>query len=166
MIRVVNAFVWHACSVLLISWLSILIIGRIYDFHNAYIAFIEQVKSEAWLLQQCQDDHFYHNMAYHTDVCATVKENSNISPILYSLNHSARTLKLCGLYDCTEFAAILWTGGIPVVLCLVMLYICTPSFLLPAMRSEFDRRREASIVRRSSPNINRHPLDPSRVKTV
>ena len=166
MIRVLNAFLWHSSSVVFISWLSVLIIGRIYEFHNAYIAFLDQVQSEAWLLEHCQDDHFYHKMAYHTDVCATVKANSNTSPVLYAMNRSVKTLKLCGLYDCTDFAAVLWTGGLPVALCVIMLYVCTPSFLLPVVRAEFQRRREATILQRCSPVLKHHPLDPNRVKNV
>lgn len=66
MLKILHAFLWNASSIMLISWLSMLIIGRVYEFHRAYIGFLSQVESEKWLLQHCEDDHFYHNMAYHT----------------------------------------------------------------------------------------------------
>ena len=103
---------------------------------------------------------------YHTDLCATVTANSKISPTLFALNASARTLKLCGFYECGEFAALVWSGGFPVLFCLFMVYVCTPSFLLPVMRSEFERRREAAFVRQCSPALQPHPLDAKRVKMV
>ena len=92
--------------------------------------------------------------------------NSRLSPVLYALDASARSLKLCGFYDCGEFVALLWAGGFPVLLCLFMVYVCTPSFLLPVMRSEYERRREAAFVRQCSPALQTHALDSKRVKMV
>lgn len=164
MLKILNAFVWNASSVVLFSWLSVLVISRIYEFHSSYISFITQVESEQWLREHCDDDHFFHNMAYHTDVCETVRTNSQISPVLYAINHSMSTLKMCGLYDCGDVAAIVWTGGFPVICCMLMLYVCTPSFLLPVVRSEFDRRREATFMQQCSPLVRSHPLDTARTK--
>lgn len=165
MLKILNACVWNASSVMLISWVSVLVISRIFEFHSAYISFITQVQSEEWLRQHCDDDHFYHNMAYHTDVCETVRTNSQMSPVLYAMNHSMSTLKMCGLHDCADIAAIVWTGGFPVICCVFMLYICTPSFILPVMRSEFDRRREAAFLQQCSPHVRSHPLDAARANT-
>ena len=95
-----------------------------------------------------------------------MKANSKISPTLFALNESARTLKLCGFYECGEFAVLVWSGGFPVIFCLFMVYVCTPSFLLPVMRSEYERRREAAFVRQCSPALPPHPLDTTRVKIV
>lgn len=156
----------NAVAVIFFSWLSILIIARIYDFHVSYIKFLNQIESETWLRVQCESDEFYHNMAFHTDVCESVRANGQISPALYALNHSLSNMKLCGLYACSEVITLIWTGGFPVLFCFALVYICTPSFLFPLARSTYERHRDASFVRKCSPMLKYHPLDSTHVKNV
>jgi len=143
----------NACSIITVSWVSILIVGRIYDFHVAYISFIERTKSEEWLLEHCQDDHFFHKMAYHTDVCAMVVGNSIIWPSLYGINESMSKMKLCGFYDCTQLLQIVYSGGVPVMLCIVLLYIVTPSFILPLLQRMYYAYCENVLMAKCSPDI-------------
>jgi len=145
----------NACSIITVSWVSILIVGRIYDFHVAYISFIERTKSEEWLLEHCQDDHFFHKMAYHTDVCAMVVGNSIIWPSLYGINESMSKMKLCGFYDCTELLQIIYSGGMPVVFCIVLLYIVTPSFILPLLQRMYYGYCEKQLMTEYSPFFHR-----------
>ena len=145
----------NACSIITVSWVSILIVGRIYDFHVAYISFIERTKSEEWLLEHCQDDHFFHKMAYHTDVCAMVVGNSIIWPSLYGINESMSKMKLCGFYDCTELLQIIYSGGMPVVFCIVLLYIVTPSFILPLLQRMYYGYCEKQLMTEYSPFFRR-----------
>jgi len=141
----------NAVSIITISWISMLIIGRIYDFHVSYIAFLEQIKGESWLLQQCEDDHFFHNMQYHTDVCATVLSNSLIWPSLYAMNYSTTNMKMCGFYNCSTLFSIVYQGGFPVVISVFLFYIFTPSFLLPFIQSTYERYNHALFVDKCSP---------------
>jgi len=143
----------NACSIVSVSWISILIVGRIYDFHVAYISFIERTKSEEWLLEHCQDDHFFHKMAYHTDVCAMVVGNSIIWPSLYGINESMSKMKLCGFHDCSTLLGIVYNGGIPVMLCILLLYIVTPSFILPLLQRMYCVYCENTLMAKCSPNI-------------
>ena len=151
----------NACSIITVSWISILIVGRIYDFHVAYISFIERTKSEEWLLEHCQDDHFFHKMAYHTDVCATVVDNSIIWPSLYGINESMSKMKLCGFYDCSHLLHIIYSGGVPVMMCVVLLYIVTPSFILPLLQRMYYVYCENVLMAKCSPSIRTsiHPRD-------
>ena len=119
------------------SWISILIVSRIYDFHVAYVSFLEQIKLEKWLLQHCQDDHFSHNLQYHTNMCKKVVENSQIWPSPYGINPNASKMKLCSLYDCRTLCSIIYDGGIPVMICIFFLYIVTPSFILPLLQRTY-----------------------------
>jgi len=151
----------NAVSIVTISWISILIIGRIYDFHVSYISFLEQIKTESWLLQQCDDDHFFHNMKYHTDVCATVLANSLIWPSLYAINYSMANMKLCGFYDCTTLLGIVYNGGFPVIFCVFLFYIFTPSFLLPCIQGAYERYNHALFVDKCSPIINNRNKKPA-----
>jgi len=152
----------NVCSVLSVSWVSILIVGCIYDFHVAYVSFLEQIKSEQWLLQHCEDDDFFHNMQYHTDVCRDVVANSNIWPSLYAINQSASKMKLCGLYDCGALFSIVYNGGIPVMVCIFLLYIVTPSFILPILQRTYHCYCEQNIMAKCSPIYKQsktsHPL--------
>ena len=143
----------NACSIMTVSWISILIVGRIYDFHVAYISFIEQTKSEEWLLQHCQDDHFFHKMAYHTDVCVVVVGNSIIWPSLHGINESMGKMKMCGLYDCSTLLSIVYNGGVPVLLCIFLLYIVTPSFILPLLQRMYYIYSENTLMSRCSPSL-------------
>jgi len=143
----------NACSIISVSWISILIVGRIYDFHVAYISFIERTKSEEWLLEHCQDDHFFHKMAYHTDVCDLVVGNSIIWPSLYGINESMSKMKLCGFHDCSTLLGIVYNGGIPVMLCILLLYIVTPSFILPLLQRMYYVYCENTLMAKCSPNI-------------
>ena len=146
----------NAISILTISWISILIVGRIYDFHVSYISFLEQIKGEMWLLQQCADDHFFHNMQYHTDVCATVVANSLIWPSLYAINYSLSNMKLCGFYDCNTLCTIIYSGGFPILVCFFLFYIFTPSFLLPLLQGTYERYNHSVFVAKCSPIIKQN----------
>jgi len=143
----------NACSIISVSWISILIVGRIYDFHVAYISFVERTSSEEWLLEHCQDDHFFHKMAYHTDVCAKVVGNSIIWPSLYGINESMSKMKLCGFHDCSTLLGIVYNGGIPVLLCIMLLYIVTPSFILPLLQRMYHIYCENVLMAKCSPHI-------------
>ena len=138
---VYNAMV-NSSTILVVSWISVVFVGRIYDFHQIYIKFIDQTNSEKWLLEQCSDDHFFHNMAYHTDVCMQVFTNSQLSPLLYAINASMQNLKMCGIYDCSTVLQMLYTGGIPVFICVILLYVLTPSFLIPWIHVAYARHEQ------------------------
>jgi hypothetical protein len=145
-----NGFV-NSSTILVVSWLSVMFVGRIYDFHQIYIKFIDQTNSEKWLLDQCTDDHFFHKMAYHTDVCAQVFANSQVSPILYAINGSMQNLKMCGLYDCVTFLNLLYTGGVPAFFCLVLVYVLTPSFLIPWINMAYNQHEQRRFDINCSP---------------
>jgi hypothetical protein len=143
----------NSITIVFVSWLSVLLVGRIFDFHQMYIKFIDQINSEKWLLEQCQQDHFFHNMAYHTDVCTQVLTNSKTSPILYSINASMAQLKMCGFYDCFTFMSLIYQGGMPAILCLVLVYVLTPSFLIPWMHIAYNKHEQRRFDIQCSPQV-------------
>ena len=150
-LRLARELILNSVSVLSVCWVSILVVARIYDFHTAYIHFIQQIAGEDWLHQQCQDDAFFKNMQYHTDVCEQVVQNRQTSPVLYALNASMQQMKLCGLSDCQTLVMTLYTGGSPVLISLVCLYIFTPSFLLPLAQRCYEKHQHRSLMRRCAP---------------
>jgi len=145
----------NACSIVSVSWISILIVCRIYDFHVAYISFIKGTKSEEWLLEHCQDDHLFHKMAYHTDVCAMVMGNSIIWPSLYCIDKSMSKMKLCGFHNCFTLLGIVYNGCMPVMFCILLLYIVTLSFILPLLQRMYSAHCENSLMAKCSPSIRK-----------
>ena len=156
MLRILYEILRNAGCVFTISWVSVVLVGRVFDFHQAYLSFIEQIKSEKWLLEQCHDDHFFHNMAYHTDVCATVVSNSQISPTLFAVNTSMSQMKMCGFYDCLSVVKMIYTGGVPIIFCFILLYILAPSFLLPLAQNMYEKRVQNILHQRCSPLLSRN----------
>jgi len=155
MVRLIQEIARNAACVMTVSWISVIIVGRVFDFHRSYVAFTEQTRSEQWLLGRCQDDHFYHNMAYHTDVCALVVSNSQISPTLFAINASMAQMKMCGLYECSTVLLMISTGGVPLVACCVLLYVMAPSFLLPLAQDMYEKRAQTLLQRRCSPLLHK-----------
>lgn len=57
-----------------VTWISAILVARVYDFHLSYLHIIDKTKKEEWLLDQCKDHEFFHNLAVHSGsslhVCA------------------------------------------------------------------------------------------------
>jgi len=152
----------HAAGVLVVSWLSVVLVGRVYDFHRAYLLWLEQTRSERWLLEQCRDAAFFRSLASHTDVCAQVVANSAVWATLHAARASIAQLKMCGFCDCATAAHTVYTGGVPAVCCLMLLYVLTPSFLFPAVQGLQARRAQALLQARCSPLLRSHGKAPPR----
>ena len=158
-------------SFLSVCWVSVVLVGRIYDFHTAYIQFLQKIEGEAWLFDKCQEDHFFKNMQYHTDVCEQVVSNRSISPVLHALNTSLQHMKSCGFTDCVTLLGSIYAGGVPVVVCLACLYIVTPSFILPLLQRMHEGYAQRRFLQRCSPLVRGegrgwHVLAPDKPKMV
>lgn len=149
--QILRHVVQNAVNVLLVTWISTICVGRIWDFHRAYIEIIDKKNTEEWLRTQCQDDYFYHKLAYHSTLCEEVANNAKISPVLYAISESAAQMKMCGLYDCTSLLAMISAGGFPVLICIFLVYVLTPSFLLPFLQNSYERYSSYSLDQRCSP---------------
>ena len=137
--------------VFMVTWLSTILVGRVFDFHFAYVQFMDQKNKEEWLRTQCESDEFYHRMAYHSDLCEQVANNAKISPVLYSLNESMGQMKLCGFYTCEALFKLVLQGGTPVIICMVLLYLLTPSFIIPIIQNGYSNYCVQQFNRRCSP---------------
>jgi len=141
-----------ACAVLM-TWLSVVLVGRVYDIHRAYLQWLERARGERWLLEQCGDAAFFRGLASHTDVCAQVVANSRVWATLHAARASLAQLKMCGFCECAAAAHMVYTGGAPVVCCFALLYVLTPSFLLPALHGLHARRALHLLHARCSPQL-------------
>jgi len=101
-------------------------------------------------------------------VCKEVVENSKIWPSLCGINQSASKMKFCGLYNCGALFSIVYNSGIPVMICIFLLYIVTPSFILPLLQRTYYAYCEQNVLSRCSPVYRQahahalpqyHPID-------
>lgn len=156
----------NALGILFVCWVSMIVMARVYDFHTAYIHFVQQIESERWLHTQCADAAFFQNMQYHTDVCEQVMQNRETSPVIYALNASLQQMKLCGLTDCTTLAGTVYAGGTPLLASVLCVYIFTPSFLLPLAQGWYERHQQRSLLRRCTPTYAHLQTSDQRIKYV
>lgn len=162
---------FNLCSLVTVCWVSVLLVGRLYDFHTAYIQFLQKIEGEAWLYDRCNEDAFFKNMQYHTDVCEQVMSNRSISPVLHALNFSMQNMKSCGFTDCVSLLTTVYAGGIPVALSLLCLYVFTPSFIMPLVQTVYERHQRNRFVKNCTPVYRKtdphaHPLLPGEPKFV
>ena len=75
-----------------VTWFSAILVARVYDFHVSYLHIIERTKKEAWLLQQCQDDKFFHSLQAHSGIqrCPHSKPNASHSFLCVRMGRSVR----------------------------------------------------------------------------
>ena len=85
------------------------------------------------------------------DLCEQITANAQISPTLYALNESLGNMKMCGLYHCSELVSMILQGGTPVLICIVLLYIVTPSFILPVLSKSYESWSCRAFENRCSP---------------
>jgi len=120
----------NACSLVSVSWISILIVSRIYDFHFARV-WIDSIQRGPYLA--VLDD-----LSAHVGVVLEVVGKIVILAVLQQPHFQLDLLeKLCGLYDCRALCSIIYDGGIPVMICIFFLYIVTPSFILPLLQRTY-----------------------------
>lgn len=94
---------------------------------------------------------FSTNTPTHKNKQQQVNNNAKISPVLFAVNESLGQMKLCGLMHCTDALQMVLQGGAPVIICLVLLYVLTPSFLLPVVQRGYESYATRQFNRRCSP---------------
>lgn len=58
---------------------------------------------------------------------------------------------MCGLYHCQELMQLILSGGTPVLVCIGLLWVFTPSFLLPIVNNSYQRYSAWQFNERCSP---------------
>ena len=114
-----------------VFWIVSFAISRVFVFYEAYSAFLNVLKGEAWLRTQCALPEFYSNLRQHTDLCNAVRLNAERSPLLIALNEVASTAHLCGRFSCLE---MLSNAGWPVILAAMMVVLLVPSVFFRVIR--------------------------------
>jgi len=119
-------------------YVTLFIVSRIHLLHEAYVAGHQSRDDEAWLLQQCEQHEFYHNMKQHSGLCDEIKTKHNSIIFLDALQHVVNNTYLCGYSPCSSVVTALvdyamgrgamitlWAAGVMLVM---------PTFFVPFWR--------------------------------
>lgn len=69
------------------------------QFHQIFLATSARLESERWLVQQCEDPHFFTKMHLHTDLCFTVTSNARVGALMLSLQEFTRGIMSAHLFE-------------------------------------------------------------------
>lgn len=108
---------------------TLFILSRVMIFEHEYNILKTERRNEEWLLRQCEDDAFYHEMRHHSTLCDEVKVKSGDDILLLALSRVSQKTHLCGDTSCTQVAEniLQWVAGqgfrvmcVAGVFCLIM----------------------------------------------
>lgn len=88
---------------------SLFIVSRAYIFQHELNVLKTERANEAWLLQQCEDDTFYHEMKHHSTLCDEVNVNSRDDIYLLAIKRVSQKTYLCGDSPCSEMLEDMFT---------------------------------------------------------
>jgi hypothetical protein len=113
-------------------------VTRVHMFQFAYASQQQQRDNDQWLLAQCADDAFYHNMRHHSDICEQAAQGGHHSIWLSAVDHVVRHTHACGYQSCVSILedTLSWVLGRGVLFGVgaVLLLVLTPTLTLPLMR--------------------------------
>ena len=118
------------------------VMSRVYMLQSAYETHAQQRKDETWLLQQCENDEFYHNMRQHSQLCDTVSRNAQSILFMTALQSVLEQTYLCGYDPCEtiidRIATWLFGRGLPILLLVLLIVVLMPTLLLPMLRKQMN----------------------------
>lgn len=113
-------------------------VTRVHMYQYAYANQQQKRENDKWLLAQCSDDGFYHNMKHHSDICEQVSHESQQSIWLAAVVHVVHHTHACGYQSCVSIVedmlawvlsrGLLFAGGAAVVL------VAAPTLAMPFFR--------------------------------
>jgi hypothetical protein len=145
LLNVMSLVLMFACILAPLAFLF----TRIYMMHHTYNELISERENDAWLVQQCRHDEFYHNMKHHSSLCDDLTTRRRDSILMTSVQRVIEESYLCGFAPCTETldAATQWVFGRGLVAtgCCVLIMLTMPSFILPCLRRRVNVLADARL---------------------
>lgn len=125
------------------------VLTRIHLFQQEYSRISVHRENEKWLIEQCQEDDFYHNMKHHSALCDEITMKSRESIVLLALQAVVQNTYLCGYQTCSEILdqMLNWMlgKGLAITISLLLCLAFLPAILLPILRLQFVKYNEARI---------------------
>ena len=119
-------------------WLVCFIFSRAHILHVAYNTIIQAREDESWLLQQCEQHEFYHNMKQHSALCDELAGKSKNVAVFDAMQHVVDNTYLCGYTPCylmlEAVSAWMLGRGFFLTLALAVLVLFSPSLFMPFWR--------------------------------
>jgi len=114
------------------------LVTRVHMFQFAYASHHQQRKNDQWLIAQCADDAFYHNMRHHSDICEQVSQDGHRSIWLSAIDHVVRNTHACGYQSCVSILedTLSWVLGRGLLFGVgsLVLLVLLPTLTLPLTR--------------------------------
>lgn len=113
-----------------VLWVAGLFVGRVYAFHEAYIAIRQELANDAKLLHLCSDVDFVAMMKQHNDVCSRVQVDASVNCFLKALNLALSAPTFCGKETCVYllWRISVWSGWTG-IFSLLALALCMPQII-------------------------------------
>ena len=119
-------------------WLVCFLFSRMHILHVSYNNIMQQRDDESWLLQQCDQHEFYHNMKQHSALCDELKGKSKNVAMFDAMQHVVDNTYLCGYTPChlmlEAVSAWMLGRGFFFSLALAALVLLLPSLFMPIWR--------------------------------
>lgn len=134
-------------------WLIFFVLTRIHMLHSAISRLSKERHNEHWLLEQCQQDEFYHNMKHHSTLCDEVSTNADDVLLLHAIREVVENSYVCGFQSCAEIVDVALAStakqSMYVLVSGVCLLILAPSILFPLWRRSLHRVVSGTAHRRA-----------------
>jgi hypothetical protein len=125
------------CCVAIVGIASL---DRLCQFHQAYQTVAAKLESERWLVEQCEDPHFFSKMHLHSDLCFVVENNARVGAFMLALREFTQSF-LDGPYFFSGFLSHQGLLSWPVLCGGGLLLLLGPSWFVSTSRRSFQKQR-------------------------
>jgi hypothetical protein len=129
-------------------------VTRLHMLHTAVARLRTERKNEAWLLQECQKDDFYHNLKQHSSLCDDVSARAEDAVILHAREVIENTY-ICHFDSCAEMLYAITNlcarYFFYISMGAIVIFTVAPSLLVPYWRrcmNRMDHTRDTQAMRR------------------
>ena len=121
-------------------------ITRLHMLHSTITRLQAERKNEAWLLQQCKEDAFYHNLKQHSTLCDDVNARAEDALLLHAVREVIENTYICNFDTCVVMLDALadFCARYLFYLCVttVLLLVLAPTIFLPFWRRIINRHSD------------------------
>lgn len=146
---------------LLVNCVSFIILGsvlslgmafaftRVYMIHARYNELVDERERDGWLIQQCTQDAFYHNMKHHSDICDSVSSRQRDSLVMKATSSVLQETLQNGSSSLYSFVSGMfeWALGRGIVASsfVLIVLLCAPTLMVPMFRRQMNRMADQRL---------------------
>ncbi len=122
-------------------------VTRLHMLHSAITRLRAERQNEAWLLEQCKRDDFYHNLKQHSTLCDDVNARADDALLLHAVREVIENTYICNFETCVVVLDSIadFCARYLFYLCVitVLLLVLAPTMFLPVWRRIMNRHSDA-----------------------